>query len=123
MALNSQHCCVENLTIDGVDKKVVTAKNMWSLMKGTLSSSHASRQQCFVGNCQDGTRPDIVIEFDFLWPDNARIDWAATLVQAAWKAIKVRRRFRSMGNIHLVNKYIAGITNWSLYLDLGLLDI
>ena len=36
LSLNSHYCCVENFTIDGVEKKVVTAQNMWSLMKGKV---------------------------------------------------------------------------------------
>ncbi len=66
LAVNAQHVCFADFSINGVGKAVSQGPGLWAIM---------------TGSCADGRKPAVTIEFDFVWPDTAQPRWAAITIQ------------------------------------------
>ncbi|GBF91729.1 hypothetical protein Rsub_04033 [Raphidocelis subcapitata] len=77
MALTAQHGCFENFCMDGVPKKFSESANLWSIMRG---------------NAAESATPTVTLDFDFVWPDTVTPQWAATVIQSAWRSYMQRQR-------------------------------
>lgn len=76
-ALDADHPCFSDLTVDGRSLRVARLTNTWVLMKGGVP---------------DEKVPTSTVEFFYWWPNAARMAWAAAKLAAGFRAIIVRRR-------------------------------
>lgn len=77
MARNASHTSIKNFKIDGTERKLSRGWSMWTIM---------------CGNVHESETPNVTLEFDFEWHQTARLEWAATVVQARFKSYLVRKK-------------------------------
>lgn len=76
MGLKSKKECFTNFKIDGIERRVSQSRNLWRVM---------------CGNAPEGVTPTVTLEFDFVWENASKLNWATTVVQAYFRAHAVRK--------------------------------
>ncbi|GMH42658.1 hypothetical protein BSKO_10577 [Bryopsis sp. KO-2023] len=80
MAMTATHKCYRKLLVDGVERRARQNDSLWSVM---------------TDNAREGSTPKAVVEFEYLWPGERKLNYSATVVQRACREFQKRTKEKS----------------------------